>query len=810
MPTDGAGHDMQVAAERPAVIPLSPAQRRQSGDKDLEFWQNYLEDLPAEMELPYDRPRPPLPSTEIDSVQVTLDGVVHTRLLELAHEHACSLSTVLQVGLAALLSGLGAGTDLPITTVVSGHADEEARETVGPLANTLALRNDLSGDPSFAELLVRARESTAAAYAHKDTPFDRVVDAIDHGTFPARRSLHQVALQLDESPLHGLRFHGLTTSEVPVRREHSGFDLRLTLVHERDSAGTSIALVGALEYATALFHARTAELITLRLHRVLEQMTADPQRTVSSVDLLSADERHRIVVDWNSTARELPAPPIVPELVEACSARIPDGLAVADSEGALTYRELNQQANQLARQLVRMGVGPEQLVAVALPQKRRMIVALLAILKSGAGCLPLDPSQPVARLAKVLRDAAPALALTTTALADRLPTTLDRVELDSVQTASVLVGHAEENLGPADRIAPPAPASVAYLIYTSGSTGAPKGVVIEHRSLNLYLAWARYAYPAMTGRALVMTPVAFDLTVTGIWGPLTSGGVVHLASLDDEGSLPLEKPTFVKATPSHLSLFGVLPEEYSPSGQFVFGGELLLGAALDEWRAQNPGVVVMNEYGPTETTVGCAEFRIEPDDPLPVGGISIGRPIWNTQWYVLDSALRPVPPGVAGELYIGGGLLARGYLNQPALTAVRFVADPFGAPGERMYRTGDLVRWREDGQAEFVRRVDDQVKIRGFRIELGEVEAAIAAQSVIAAAAATVSEDGNLVAYVVPTAGVQLDIDVVRTQLARTVPQYMVPTALFVLESIPLTKNGKLNRRALPTQGIPAPGSLRD
>ncbi|MFF4083878.1 amino acid adenylation domain-containing protein [Streptomyces sp. NPDC001777] len=528
---------------------------------------------------------------------------------------------------------------------------------------------------------------------------------------------------------------------------------------------------------------------------------------------LTPDELHRLLVEWNDTDHKVVEATLT-ELFEAQAVRTPDAPAVAHGSTELRYAELGERANRLARLLVGRGAGPERFVAVALPKSVDLVVALLAVIKAGAAYLPLDPGHPAERIAGMLADVAPVALLTDAATLGALPeTAAARVVLDDPATAAELAGQATGDLTDAERTAPLRPANPVFVIHTSGSTGRPKGVVVEHRSLNVYLAWARQAYGAVTGRALVHSPVAFDLTATGLYAPLTAGGCAHLVELH-EGTAPdaaeLPEATFVKATPTHLALLAALPDAYSPTGQLVLGGEALLGEALDEWRARRPDATVVNEYGPTETTIGCMEYRIEPGDAVPAGVVTIGRPIWNTRLYVLDERLAPVPTGTVGELYIGGELLARGYHDRPALTAGRFVASPF-APGARMYRTGDLVRRRDDGQLDFIARTDDQVKVRGFRIELGEVEAALTGLPAIAAAAVSVHEERpgtkRLVAHVVPADGADapVDAEALRTALAARLPEYMVPTAFVELAALPLTPNGKLDRKALPAPGAAAP-----
>ncbi|WP_322746950.1 amino acid adenylation domain-containing protein, partial [Streptomyces tauricus] len=397
----------------------------------------------------------------------------------------------------------------------------------------------------------------------------------------------------------------------------------------------------------------------------------------------------------------------LPQLFEAQVERSPDAVAVGD----LSYGEVNAGANRLARLLVAAGVGVESRVAVVLPASAQLVMVLLAVVKAGAAYVPVDPAYPEERIAFILEDCAPALVI-------------DEAWLAAADTSEL----SGEDL-PAVGLSWP-----VYVIYTSGSTGRPKGVVVEHRSVGAYLVRAREVYPQAAGVSLVHSSFAFDLTVTALWSPLVSGGRVVVGELDEAVS----GVTFMKVTPSHLSLLEALPEDASPSGTLVIGGEALRGEALTAWRQAHPQVQVINAYGPTEATVNCAEFRLEPGVETPSGAVPIGRPFTNTRMYVLDAGLRPVPVGAPGELYVSGVVLARGYLDRPGLTGERFVADPYGMPGTRMYRTGDVVRWNREGQLEYVGRADDQVKIRGYRVELGEVQSALVAHPHISHAAVTV------------------------------------------------------------------------
>ncbi|MYV91659.1 non-ribosomal peptide synthetase, partial [Streptomyces sp. SID1034] len=510
-----------------------------------------------------------------------------------------------------------------------------------------------------------------------------------------------------------------------------------------------------------------------RLVRLLEAVAADPNRIPGHLDVLSAEERHRLLVEWNDTAVEIPQQ-WAHELFEAQVRRTPTATAVVFEDTEISYEELNTRANRLAHHLIDHGVGPEAIVALALPRSADLVVAILGVLKAGGAYLPIDLDHPQDRIDGLLSDARPVLTL------HELPDLAARPS-SNPET-------------------PTHPSDPAYVIYTSGSTGKPKGVVAEHAALGAYLIRAREMYPDAAGTALVNSSIAFDLTVTALYTPLVSGGRVILAELDERAGTA-GRPSFMKVTPSHLGILENLPEEVSPSGTLILGGEMLTGHALRRMRATHPDLTVIAAYGATETTVNSTEFRISPEHILDPGAVPIGRPFWNTRVYVLDQSLRPVPPGVVGELYVAGSGLARGYLNRAGLTAGRFVANPWG-DGERMYRTGDLVFWNHDGQLAYVGRTDNQVKVRGFRIELGEVEAALVAHVGVGQVVVLVREDRpgdrRLVAYVTPQVGCVLESVELRGFVARRLPDHMVPSAVVVLGVLPLTPNGKVDRRALP------------
>ncbi|MFJ8495446.1 non-ribosomal peptide synthase/polyketide synthase [Streptomyces sp. NPDC094038] len=774
--------------------------------RQLGYWTEALAGLPEQLELPTDRPRPAVSSHRGDTVAFTVPAPVHAALTALAREHHVTPFMAVQAALVTLLHRLGAGDDIVIGSPVAGRPDEALGGLVGFFVNNLVLRTDLSGDPAFAEVLARVRATDLAAYAHQDVPFEGIVEAVNPARSTARHPLFQTNLNWVDAELEEVEdlaghLPGLDGQVLPLTSPTAKFDLAF-FVNERREGGLS----GFLEFATDLFDRETAQRITERFVDLLTSAVAAPGTPIGDLDIVSPAERRQLLTDWNATAHELPEATLT-SLIEAQAARTPDAPAVAFGSTGLTYAELDARANRLARRLIELGAGPERFVGVLLPTSELVPVTLLAVLKSGAAYLPLDPGLPAERIAFMLADIAPVAVVTTPDRTEQLggiPAVLPDDPAVAARPATAVTG------------VPALPGHAAFVIFTSGSTGRPKAVVVEHRSLTAYLAWATDTYRSLRRRALVHSPIAFDLTATGLWGPLISGGCVELVGWSATGpdtDHGVTRPDFVKATPSHLALLGAVADTYSPCGQLVLGGESLLGDALDNWRAGHPGVTVLNEYGPTETTVGCTVFRIEPGEPLPPGVVTIGTPVWNTQVYVLDSRLRPTPVGTAGELYVAGDLVTRGYHNRSGLTAGRFVANPYGPVGSRMYRTGDLGRWTRAGLLEFISRVDDQVKIRGFRIELGEVEATLATAPDIARAVVVVSEDQpgdrRLVAYLVPEPGARADTQALRASAARTLPDYMVPAALVVLDQLPLTVNGKLDRRALPAVDWSGPSSGR-
>ena len=775
--------------------------------QQLTYWRRAFEGVPAELTLPTDRPRPAVATHRGGTVPVEIDRDLHERLVALARAENVTVFMVLQASVATLLSRLGAGQDIPVGTPVAGRGDDALNDLVGFFVNTLVIRTDLTGNPTFQQLLGRTRETVLAAYAHQDVPFERLVEDLAPARSVARHPLFQVMLSIHNLPSPTLELPGVVAT--PVRLEAIGetpskFDLSFEFAENLDDGGRPLGLSGRLTYALDLFDCATAQAAAERFTRLLAELLQHPTAPLSTIDILEDAERHRILHEWNGTACRVPQV-VVPELFEARVKDSPDAVAVVFDGLEVSYGQLNGRANRLARLLAERGVGPESLVAILLSRSVDLIVALLAVLKAGGAYLPIDPDYPTDRITYMLGDARPTVLLTCDSLQGKVPAPLPpKVVLDDAGITSLLAGLHDTELTDADRVDVLRPEHPAYVIYTSGSTGRPKGVVIRHEGVVNYLTYALEAYPGLGTSVLFHASAAFDTTVTTTLGALATGGSIYLAALDE--SLPHiladSRLALLKVTPGHLPLLDTLGDTFGPTELLMVGGEALQSTALHRWRQTHPGVDVVNSYGPTETTVACTDYHIHAGHELPDGIVPIGRPLPNTRLYVLDPYLQPVPPGVAGELYIAGAQLARGYLNRPTLSAERFIANPHGAPGERMYRTGDLARWQYTGTLEYLARTDHQVKIRGYRIEIAEIEKALTTHHSIAETAAAVREDTpgdkRLIAYLVPMPDTTLDIPALYAHLSTILPDYMLPTAIVALDTLPLTINGKLDRNALP------------
>ena len=780
--------------------------------RQVGYWTSALAGIPDELVLPSDRARPVSPTYRGAEVTVDLDAGLHAALAGLAREHRATVFMVLHAGLAALLSRMGAGTDIPLGSVVAGRTDEAVYDLVGFFVNTLVLRTDLSGNPSFAELLDQVRETDLAAQANQDVPFEHLVEILNPVRSLGRHPLFQVMIVSDDDAgIRGWELPGVRTRAEPIAASGAKFDLNCIFWQRYATDGTPAGIRCIVEYALDMFDRDTVQALAGRLIGLLRQAVHDPDRLVGEFELLTAQERDGVLgPEWNGTATEVPGVTL-PGLFEGQVGRSPDAVAVVSAGTGVSYTQLNARANRLARYLVSLGAGPERLVAIVMPRSADMMVAVLAVLKAGAAYVPVDPAYPADRIAFMLADAGPVAVLTTSSAVPGVPDGTAPVVLQDPAVMAAVARLGDGDLGDADRTGPLVPAHPAYMIYTSGSTGRPKGVVIEHRSVASLLAWATSEFTAgQLSRVLASTSLSFDVSVFELFTPLVSGGsveiVADLLALADNGGAGPWRGSLISAVPSALSQMLSVHGATASAGTVVLAGEALTAGAVTAIRAALPGAQVRNIYGPTEATVYATAWRAPDIDDGQVP--PIGRPVTGMRALILDEALRPVPAGVTGDLYLAGPQLARGYLNRPALTAERFVACPPGAPGERMYRTGDLARWNTGGQIQYLGRVDDQVKIRGFRIELGEIETVLAGSPGVAQAAVVVREDrpgdGRLIAYAVPSAGVQLDPAALRAAASKALPGYMVPAAVIVLDRLPLTTSGKLDRRALPAPDFAA------
>ncbi|WP_284117640.1 non-ribosomal peptide synthase/polyketide synthase [Streptomyces fragilis] len=733
---------------------------------------------------------------------------VTARLRALAAQQHTTLFTALTAAGQALLARWSGQDDITIGSLTPGRPRTELERTVGFFANTVVLRTPVDASGSFRDLLAAAADTVNDAFTRADTPFERIVEAVGAPREAGRNPLFDVMVLLHPAPPTAPALRGLATTPVAVARQAATFDLSIEFVPDGE------ALTGLLEYRTDLFDADTARRAADQLGRLLAGVAAEPDRPLGALPLLSGAELHQVTQDWNDTARPVPDT-LLPELFEARAARTPHATALVAGGERLDHAALDARADRLARHLAARGAGPERLVALRLPRTADMVTAILAVWKTGAAYLPLDPALPEDRVRYLLDDARPALVLdepaVRAALADgdaRDGDASDGVTRDDAAHDDAAAPHT----GPAAPTRPvtPDPDRLAYVVYTSGSTGRPKGVAVTHRSVANLLAAHREGFVADAGggplNVALTASFSFDTSLEGVL-LMADGHPLHLVDettrLDPAALVEYvveHRVDFLDLTPSYLRQLlpaGLLTDPRHHPRVLMIGGEAL-DAGLWRELAARQDVAAYNFYGPTECTVDALACRVEGGDrPL------VGRPLPNVRAYVLDDRLRPVPPGVGGELYLAGAQVARGYAGRPGLTAARFVADPYGAPGTRMYRTGDLARWTADGRIDHLGRVDDQVKVRGHRIEPGEIEAALLALPELTAAAVVAAADDRghtrLAAYVVPAPSATAPAGpALREALRRVLPEHMVPSSFTVLDALPLTTSGKLDKRALP------------
>ncbi|MBF6356081.1 amino acid adenylation domain-containing protein [Nocardia higoensis] len=769
--------------------------------QQVSFWRAQLAGLPEQLDLPADRPRPAVMSNRSAGYSFALDAQLHNALSTLAKQHNSTLFFVMHAAMAVLLARLSGTTDIAVGTPVAGRGDEALDDVVGMFVNTLVLRSEVDPDESFAELLAEVRRTDVAAFAHADLPFERLVELLDPARSMARHPLFQVMLTFQNMSHTELRLPGLTASALELGAPPAKFDLELTLVpHEIDGAPAGLA--ATFIYATDLFDESTMAAFAERLRRILTAVVADPQRSVGGIELLERWEQQRILRDWNDTAHPL-APELLHDAYRRAVVEHADAVAVAYEGAELTYREFDERVNRLARLLISQGVGPESLVGLAIRRSLDLVVGMYAIVTAGGAYVPLDPDHPAERIAHILDTAQPVCVLSTLADSDAVPAGVDVLRVDTVDLSGVSGAPVEatELLRPLRRDNP------AYVIFTSGSTGRPKGVAISHGAIDNQTAWMLSEYPMGPGDVyLQKTATTFDVSLWGYFMPLRTGAKLVVATHDGHRdpayiaeTIAAQRVTVTDFVPSMLTVFATHTAPGSvPTLRDVFViGEALPPETVAEVRAMS-GAAVHNLYGPTEAAVSVTYWPATEADTTTV---PIGLPQWNTRVYVLDSRLRAVPAGVVGELYLAGDQLARGYVARPDLTSDRFVANPF-EPGARMYRTGDLVVWRDQPhRLEYLGRTDFQVKFRGQRIELGEIETALLAHPSISQAVALVvptATGDQLVGYVVARPGETVDIDDLLDAAAKSLPAYMIPGAVMVLDAFPLNTSGKLDRKALP------------
>ncbi|MFQ3633438.1 amino acid adenylation domain-containing protein [Roseiflexus sp.] len=775
----------------------SPLQRQ------LAYWRNRLADAPPLLDLPTDRPRMPVQSAHGGRRGMALSADLTGRLRVLAHNEGATLFMALVAGFAALLGRYSGVDDLCIGTPVAGRSHPALEPLIGFFVNTLVLRIDLAGSPSFRELLRRVRGTALEAYASQDVPFEMVVDTVQPERDLSHTPLFQVMLALNNVHTPQIRLPGLEIEPCPVESGLAHFDLTLDLRETEDT------IEGALEYNADLFDAATIDRLIGHFQQLLTAAVNDPDRPADRLPLMSEVEQRRILVEWNAPVRPIPAC-CFHHLVADHAARHPNAPAAVFGDATLTYGELDARATRLAGLLRRSGIGRDTLVGLCVERSLDLVIASLAVLKAGGAFLPLDPRYPIERLRFMVQDACPKVlirhATVDVSAWGKLPGDLTMIVLDGDQMLDI----AEDPPSVDDEATP---GDLAYAIYTSGSTGLPKAALLTHRGLVNLALWQRETFGLAPGwRVLQFSALSFDAAIWEMAMALGSGATLVLASHETLASPPelhrllqRQRVTIATIPPSVLAV--VREDDLPDLRVLIAAGEACSAELVARWA---PGRTFVNAYGPTETTVCATAGVCDPADTRPP---SIGRPLTNVPVYILDRSMQPTPPGVAGELYIGGLGVARGYLNRPELTAERFVTLPPGVFGDgmpseaqRLYRTGDRVCWRADGTIRFLGRFDDQVKLRGFRIEPGEIEAAVCRHAQVRDALALVREiagDQRLLLYLIPEGEAPSAFEL-RSFLAGQLPEYMIPAAFVALEAWPLTPGGKVDRRALPVPIIVA------
>jgi len=766
-------------------------------DADMAFWLRQLEGLPA-LDLPTDRPRPAFQRFTGDSIPLSIPAAVTAAARGLAHRHGTTLFVVLLAAFAAVLHRCTDQTDVPIGVPVANRPRTELENTVGFFANNIIMRGDLAGNPPFARLVDRLHATVLDALEHQELPFTKLVAAMRSAPDLSRNPLFQVSFQLITGKATQSAAPAASEAVPGIERATSIFDLAFNLWE----SGSTVE--GLAEFDADLFDRPTIERLCTHFLTLLEAAVALPETAVGDLPLLTPDECDLLLNRWGRGESSAWPDVAVPELVARQAALTPAAVAIRNGADCLSFSALEDSANRLAQGLIRLGVGRGDRVGIMLPPSPLLLTAMLGTMKSGAAFVPVDTAMPAPRASGMLADCQARMVL----VADGA---MPDAGCPALRIEDVLAGGPDAAVPPGVAIGPE---DLAYVLFTSGSTGRPKGAMIPHRAVANYLLWCLETYPVTAGSGAPMcSPVSSDMSVTTLFLPLLAGRTVEFL----ENGHPIEalerrlnaaEPfSFIKVTPSHLDALRLLSGGQAGAGQtaaLVVGGEQLLGETLGPWRDHAPDTLVFNEYGPTETTVGCCVHAFRAGDSGP-GPVPIGRPIANTQLYVLDSRGAPLPAGVPGELYIGGAGVGSGYIGRPDLTAGSFVADPFSAdPASRLYRTGDRVRWNSLGILEYLGRMDSQIKIRGYRVEPGEIEATLRGHSEVADAAVISRGSGaelHLAAFIVPQNGLPPDQGIwqasLTAHLARLLPVHMQPALFIPISSLPQTPSGKVDRKAL-------------
>ncbi|HEY0605695.1 MAG TPA: amino acid adenylation domain-containing protein, partial [Herpetosiphonaceae bacterium] len=789
----------------------------------LDYWKQQLADVPV-LNLPTDRPRPALPSNEGGRQPFTLPDSVSQALIALSRREGVTPFMTLLAAWQVLLSRYSNQTDITVGIPSANRTRAETEGLIGYFVNTQVVRTDLSGNPTFREVLGQVRAVVLQAFAHQDVPFEQVVDAVQPVRDLSHNPLFQVMFALQNAPMAPLRLTNVAIQTLEVAYGTAKFDLSLDLLE------TESGLAGALEYSKDLFDAPTIRRLVEHFATLLAGIATNPEQRIAGLPLLSAAERSQVLTAWNPPATAYPRDRVVHDLVAAHAAQTPDAIAVVFGDEHCTYGELNARANQLAHHLQALGVDVGTPVGICLERSLPFVVGVLAILKAGGAYVPLDPSYPSERIQFMLEDTAAPVVITTAVLAPTLPThdgQLICLDTDAAMLAAQPITNPVSQVTGED---------LAYLIYTSGSTGQPKGIGIPHRAIMRLVCDTNYVQLTREDNIALVSNISFDAATFELWGALIHGarliGVPREVALSPQALAAHIRQQRIDTMFLTTALFNQIareaPDAFATMREVMFGGEASDPRAVAEVLAAGGPQRLLHVYGPTESTTFASWYEVT-EVPPGAPTIPIGYSLANTQLYVLDAALQPVPVGVPGELYIGGDGLAHGYLNRPALTAERFVPDPFGAvSGGRLYRTGDLVRYGADGAIAFVGRIDQQVKLRGFRIELGEIESALSQHPAVGEVVVVVREDlpgvKRLVAYVTEeqknketkeqenqepgtknqgddsdgSRFLVLGSSDLRNFLQSKLPEYMVPSAFVVLPALPLTPNGKINRAALP------------